>query len=113
MATRKELKEQYKNMAVIGGIYCIRCQGNGRTWIDTARDIRSKQSQFQFSVANNFCPRPGMHKEWSKYGAESFSFSVLEEIEKRETQTDQEFAEDIKTLFEIWREKQAQSSVEG
>ena len=48
-----------------------------------------------------------MNLEWKQYGANSFSFTVLEEINKGETQTDQEFAEDIRTLYDMWMEKQS------
>jgi hypothetical protein len=113
MTTKKELKNRYKNRVVIGGIYCITCKGNGRTWIKTTRDMRSQLSQFQFAMSTNSCPQPGMYEEWSKYGAEAFSFTVLEEIQKGEKQTDSEFLEDIHTLLEMWHEKQEQGSVEG
>ena len=79
-AKRKELKNAYKEKPAIGGIYCILCSGDGR------------------------------RKEWSQYGARSFSFSILEELKKKETQTEHEFSEDIGVLLEIWLEKYGQDS---
>jgi hypothetical protein len=109
--TKKELKEQYKNRSVIGGVYCIRCNGNGRMWIKSAKNLYGQKNRFEFSVMINSCPEADMYSEWSQYGAKTFSFDVLEEIEKQETQTDREFIEDIGILLEMWIEKQQQEEL--
>jgi hypothetical protein len=44
-------------------------------------------------------------EDWKLYGASSFSFEILEEIHKKETQSDREFADDVATLLELWTEK--------
>jgi hypothetical protein len=100
--TNKELKDQYKYRPVVGGVYCIRCNGNDRTWLKSTKDLAGQKNKFEFFVSTKFCPEPGMRAEWNQYGAEAFSFQVLEEITKKETQTDQEFTEDIRILYEIW-----------
>jgi hypothetical protein len=46
-----------------------------------------------------------MLKDWKTFGKEAFSFEVLEELEKKESQSDREFKEDLATLLEIWNEK--------
>lgn len=51
-----------------------------------------------------------MRDAWMQYGIESFSFDVLEELKKGETQTAQEFAADVKALLEMWQEKEAQEN---
>ncbi len=104
--SKKELKEHYKNREVIGGVYCIKCSGNGRMWIKAAKDLAGVKNRFEFSVSINSCLEAGMLAEWNQYGASSFSFVILEEIKKGETQTDREFTDDIDVLLEIWIEKQ-------
>ncbi len=111
MDNRKELKNLYKSRPIIGGVYCITCGGTGRVWIKSARDMRSQINKFDFSVSNASCPEPGMHTEWVQYGIKSFSFTVLEELEKGPTQTDAEFTEDLAALLELWLEKQEEGSL--
>ena len=53
-----------------------------------------------------------MLRELNDYGAASFSFAVLEELQKNETQTDREFAEDVQTLFELWQEKRESGALD-
>jgi hypothetical protein len=43
--------------------------------------------------------------DWEKYGTEAFIFEILEELEKKETQSDKEFKDDLDTLKEIWLER--------
>lgn len=108
---KKELKEQYKNRTVIGGVYCIKCNSNGRQWIKSTMDMTGQKNRFDFSVSVDSCLEPSMRLEWTQYGAESFSFQILEEIKKGETQTEKEFADDVEALLEMWIEKQQQKNL--
>ena len=102
--TKKEIKERYMNRILVGGVYCIKCSGSSRVWIKSTIDLEGQSNKYKFSISTKSCPEPTMRSDWEQYGAESFSFSVIEKLEKRETQTDQEFAEDIRTLYEMWLE---------
>lgn len=102
---KRELKNYYKNKEKIGGIYCIQCGENGRMWVKSTRDMVGQKNKFEFSISINSCPEPGMLAEWNKYGAKSFHFAILEEIVKKEMQTEREFKEDIDVLLELWLEK--------
>lgn len=102
---RKALRDAYKSKPVIGGVCCIRCSGNGRVCIQSTRNIEGLRHRFDFAISMETAPDPTLRGEWEQYGASSFSFSVLDEITKKEGQTDREFADDIDALYEIWLEK--------
>lgn len=103
---RKERKDQYKNRKVIGGVYRICCGTSGKSWMRAAVDLQGAKNRFAFFVTTNACPEPAMAQAWKQHGAASFSLEVLEEMEKKETQTPDEFAQDIDALFELWKEKE-------
>lgn len=88
-----------------GGIYCIKCNGSGHLWIRSTKDISGQRNKYAFFMSTNTCPEPGMLSDWKQYGAQSFSFIILEELKKGETQSEKEFADDIRTLYDIWNEK--------
>lgn len=102
--SKKEIKDQYKNRTLVGGVYSITCNGSGRVWIKSTNDLEGQINKFNFFVSTNFCPEPTMRTDWNQYGADAFSFSILEKLEKGETQTDKEFSDDIRALYEMWLE---------
>lgn len=67
--------------------------------------MQGSKNRFAFSTSTNFCPEACMAQAWKQHGAAAFSFEVLEEIEKKETQTDREFSDDVAVLLELWSEK--------
>jgi exosome complex RNA-binding protein Rrp4 len=93
-------------------VYCVRCGGNGRVWIKSTKNMTGQRNSFQFSQSNGLCPSPEMRLEWHEYGKESFVMTVLEELEKKETQTDAQFADELAVLLEMWREKLEQDALE-
>lgn len=103
---RKERKEQYKNRKIVGGVYRICCDAAGKSWLKAALDLQGANNRFSFFVATNACPEPAMAQAWKQYGATAFSFTILEKMEKKETQTPDEFAQDMEALFELWTEKE-------
>jgi len=104
--SKKDLKEQYKNREIIGGIYRINCSGSGETWLRSTIDMQGSLNRFTFSVSVGSAPEMCMKQAWEKYGKSTFSFEALEEMKKKDEQTPQEFKEDMKTLFELWKERQ-------
>ena len=104
--SKKKMKNQYKNSKQIGGVYRICCTQTGESWIRASADLQGAKNRFAFHSSTDLCPEAAMASAWKQYGAAGFVFEVLEEIEKKETQTPHEFSEDVSTLLELWNEKQ-------
>lgn len=102
---KKMMTAAYKQRAVIGGICAIKNIKTGRTLLVDTQDITGSRNRFEFSRQTGSAVSMIIQTDWQTYGFDSFSFEVLEELKKSETQTLKEFAEDLKILKEMWREK--------
>lgn len=105
-SSRKALKEQYQNRKVVGGVYCITCSGSDDVWFRATMDMQGAKNRFLFSLSMDSPPEILMKDAWKKFGASKFSFEIIEELQKKETQTEREFSDDVNTLLELWLEKQ-------
>ncbi len=106
---KKALKAQYKNRTVIGGVFRIRCDAAGQAWLRATTDLQGSKNRFAFSISTDLCAESCMADAWKRHGAAAFSFEVLETLEKKETQTDREFSDDIAILNALWAEKLKES----
>ena len=102
---KKELQAAYKERKVIGGICAIKNAENGKMLLASVADLQGYKNRFEFSKLTGSCINVKLQKDWKKFGADSFALEVVEELVKKDSQTSEEFDDDIKTLKEIWLEK--------
>lgn len=102
---KKEFIIEYKERPVSGGVYKITNTMSGKYLLMNDIDLKSTKNRFDFGVKTNMGMHPKMAKDWKEFGANSFTFEVLEEIDMKETQSKKEFKEDLKVLEEMWAEK--------
>ena len=46
--SKKELRDQYMTRTLVGGVYCIKCESNGRTWMKSTKDIAGQKISLSF-----------------------------------------------------------------
>lgn len=102
---KKDLIEAYKQRKQIGGIYAVTNKETGKSLVMASADIGGIRSRYEFSAMMGGCFHPKLQQDVNRFGAGAFSFAVLEEMEKKNTQTDREFAEDLEVLLSMWLEK--------
>lgn len=102
---KKDIKDKFKNRTSIGGVYKLSCSGDSKVWLRSTTNLQGVKNRFEFAMKTNLCPEPCMSESWKVYGAQAFSFELLEEIQKGEAQTDKAFAQDVNTLLELYTEK--------
>ncbi|ADJ26571.1 ArsR family transcriptional regulator [Dehalogenimonas lykanthroporepellens BL-DC-9] len=102
---RKDLINAYKQRKIIGGVFKVTNTTNGRYLLDSAPDIQARQNAFNFSVTTNNPFDYKMRKDWQEHGASAFTFEILDTLEKKETQSQEQFIEDLKMLEDIQADK--------
>lgn len=102
---KKEIVSQYKQRKTTGGVYKVTNTANGKYMLKAEVDLQSFQNRFNFSVRMNSCLHPKMQKDFNAYGAEAFTLEFLEEVEKKEEESNMGFKDRLKRLEEQWAEK--------
>ena len=105
MQNKKELINEYKNRKQIGGICKITNIQTKRKLLFAVIDIKAAENRFEFSKKNDSCINYKLQKDWNKYGSNSFTFEVVEKLEKNIEQTSKEFIEDLNLLLDIYLNK--------
>jgi hypothetical protein len=103
--TKKELCTEYKEKKAIGGVYIIRNKKNSKILVEGSPDMIAIKNRFEFAQKMGSCVNMKIEKDWVNIGGENFEFEMLEEIEKMNEQTSDEFRKDVKLLKEMWCEK--------
>ena len=102
---KKDLIAAYKQRAQIGGIYAVTNTQTGRSLVLASADIGGIRKRYEFAEATGGCFHPKLQQDVNRLGASAFTFTVLETMERKTTQTDREFAEDLDVLLSLWLEK--------
>ena len=102
---RKELINNYKERKITGGVYKIINTKTNMYLLSSAVNLEGANNRFNFAKATGTCIEFKLQKDWDKYSSEIFIFEIVESINKKTEQDDKGFAEDVKVLEEMWREK--------
>jgi hypothetical protein len=104
-ASRKELLRAYRDEKQTGGVYAIRNAETGKALLLSTLTISKAANLLDFSKTTGSCVNPLVADDWARYGPAAFKLEILETLDRKETQSDGEFADDIKALESLWREK--------
>jgi hypothetical protein len=103
MDRRRELRDQYKERRLHGGVYAITNTQNGKYLIAHTADVASARNRFDFAVAIGSAVHPKLRADWAALGAGAFKLDVLEELEQGQDQTRAAFLDDLKALEQLRR----------
>lgn len=98
---RKGLLQSYKERSVIGGVYAIVNTVNGKRLLGMTTDMQGSRNRFEFAQNVGSCVHPRLQDDWVKYGGHAFRFDEMETLEKKAEQNDNDFLQDIESLYEI------------
>jgi hypothetical protein len=94
MKTRKELKEEYKQMKFQMGVFQIRNCTNGKIFIGSSADLKASWNSQKFQLEAGMHQNSDLQRDWNESGAQNFVYEILEEI----TQSDDKIIDYPKEL---------------
>ena len=101
MDRKKQLKQDYKEIKPVGGIFQIKNTSNGKVFLITTPNIKTMNGQ-KFQLESHSHKNKDLQSDWDRFGKESFVFEVLETIEPDDA-VDTKLA--LKKLHENWLDK--------
>ncbi len=99
---RKKLQQQYSERTVVGGVYAIKNAVSGKMLLLSTLDMPGSRNRYLFALQTGGCVHPLLRKEWGK---EEFTFEVIEELKKKDDQTEKEFTQEVSELLELTAER--------
>ena len=99
---KKELILQYKLTNRPMGIYQIRNLVNGRVFVESSVNLTGILNRQEFALKLNGHKNKQLQADWNEFGAENFTFEILEEIVQRENL---DIKAELEFLEDLWLEK--------
>ena len=101
---RKELISQYKNRTQTGGVFAVKNTVLNKWYVESTSDMKAAINRFDTFGGSTYAK---LAQDHIAQKGEGFIFEILEELQKGELQTDEEFKADLAFLKSIWLEKMA------
>ena len=103
MDRRKALKREYKENT-LAGVFQITNTANGKILIGKGMNGKGKLNSHQAQLKMGVHRNKGLQQDWNHYGAEQFTFEVLDYLEFRDD-SPQKQQKDLAALEELWLDK--------
>ena len=100
MKTKKELKNEYKQMKPVMGVFQIKSSVNNRVMIDISIDMLSKWNRHKMELKFGNHRNRGLQQDWNEHGEDNFVFEILSEL-KYKDETDVNYNKELKVLKEL------------
>ncbi|MGI6603835.1 MAG: GIY-YIG nuclease family protein [bacterium] len=100
---RRMIKQEYKQTPRPKGVIAIRNLVNGKILVLSSPNLDGGINRHRFQLEQGMHPNRQLQKDWNEYGAESFSFEILEELKLKEDPS-HDYREDLEALEAKWLE---------
>ena len=85
MDRKKELKQEYKEIKIEGGIYVITNKQNGKKFVASTPNFKTLNGA-KFTLDNGLHTNKELQKDWKQYGKDNFDIEHVEIVKKEESE---------------------------
>ena len=79
---RRDIAREYKERKVPLGIFSLRCEATGETWIGMSRNLDGAANSALMSLRLGAHRNKAMQAAWTAHGEASFAYAVVETLEE-------------------------------
>ncbi len=84
------------------GIFAVRCLANEKMFIGQSENLDGIFNRIKFQLNANCHNQKDLQADWNEFGANKFTFEVLEQLEIRENL---DVKKELEFLEDLWLEK--------
>ena len=102
--TKKELKQQYLQSHRPMGVFIIRNNINDKIFVGASLDLPGIINRHKFALQHGSHASPSLQSDWNKFGSNSFSFEIVDELTPR-SQSEVDYKQELDLLEKLWLER--------
>lgn len=102
--SRQDLKREYKERAIPAGVFQVRNAANGKVLLGSSLNLDGPLNRHRFMLTIGKHPSESLQEEWNRYGADKFTFEILE-VARVKDDPDFNLEDELTLLEQIWIEK--------
>jgi hypothetical protein len=103
---RAELKQAYKEKPPEMGVYAVRNRANGKVLVGTSVNLPGMLNRVRFQLVHGgYRTHPALQEDWNRYGADHFTFEVLDVLPPSEEPRTTDPKEELQVLEALWLER--------
>ncbi|WP_342599723.1 GIY-YIG nuclease family protein [Psychrobacillus sp. FSL H8-0483] len=103
MERKKELKQEYKEIKIEGGIYVITNKQNGKKFVASTRNFKTLNGT-KFTLETGTHTNRLLQEDWKQFGKEAFEIEQIEVYKPSKNHSTSEKKE-LEKLLEKWMEQ--------
>ena len=103
-AQRAEVRRAYKEKPPPMGVFAVRNRANGKVLVGASLNVQGALNRIRFELTTGMDRIPGLLEDWKRYGADNFSFEVLDVLEPSE-EPGADPKEELKVLEALWLDR--------
>ncbi len=112
MKTKKELKNDYKELKPEMGVFQIKNLSNGKILIEGATNMEARWNRHRSELRFNSHRNTALQKDWNTFGESQFTFEVLSPL-KYDEEKQLDYQREVKLLEEMYLEELAPYGEKG
>lgn len=102
--TKKQLKEDYKQMKFKAGVFGIRNMVNNKLYLGSSVNMDAMWNRSRVQLDFGSHPNAELQADWKSMGKDKFTFEIISEIKQKDDGT-QDLAKEVKDLELLYLEE--------
>lgn len=81
---KRTIKNEYKEIKSVMGVYRLFCSGSGMAYIGAGKDVYALLNRHRAELRLGTHRNRQLSEDWGRYGEQSFSFEIIRELKPSE-----------------------------